>query len=96
MNKFVIAIFGQDGGPSSSSMAEALTIDCWSSTSVEGQVVRPRPSNGSQGLDLLAGVERSSSPRSKLGGTPRVRRRSVAEALLSSIAFSHYPSGCFL
>jgi hypothetical protein len=36
MNKFVIAIFGQDDGPSSSSMAEALMINCWSSTLVEG------------------------------------------------------------
>jgi hypothetical protein len=68
MNKFVIAIFDQDGGPSSTSMAEAVLIDCWSSTPVEGQVVRPRPSSGSQGLDLLAGVESSSSPRSELGG----------------------------
>jgi hypothetical protein len=55
---FLAAIFGQHGGPTSStSMAEALKTNCWSSTPAEGQVVCPRPSNGSQGLDL-AGDER--------------------------------------
>jgi hypothetical protein len=68
VTKFVTAIFGQDGDPSSTSMAEALMINCWSSMPLEGQVVRPRPSSGSQGLDLLTGVERSSSPHSELGG----------------------------
>jgi hypothetical protein len=68
VTKLVTMIFGQDGGPSSTSMAEALLIDCWSSTLLEDQVVRPRPFSGSQGLDLVAGVECSSSLRSELGG----------------------------
>lgn len=58
VTNFLAAIFGQHGGPSSStSMAEALKTNCWSSTPAEGQVVCPHPSNGSQGLDL-AGDER--------------------------------------
>jgi hypothetical protein len=65
---FVTVILGQDGGPSSSSMAEALLISCWSSTLLDSQVVRPRPSSGSQGLDLVVGNGRSSLLRSELGG----------------------------
>jgi hypothetical protein len=65
---FVTVILGQDGGPSSSSMAEALLISCWSSTLLDSQVVSPRPSSGSQGLDLVVGQDRSSLLRSELGG----------------------------
>jgi hypothetical protein len=36
-------IHGQDGGPSSTSMMEANLICCWSSTLLDGQVVRSRP-----------------------------------------------------
>jgi hypothetical protein len=47
VTSFLTAILGQNGGPASStSMAEALKTNCWSSTPMEGQVVRPRLSNG--------------------------------------------------
>jgi hypothetical protein len=49
-------------------MAEALLVGCWSSTPLGSQVVRPRLSGGSQGLDLGAGEEHSSILRSELGG----------------------------
>jgi hypothetical protein len=49
-------------------MAKALMVGCWSSTPLGSQVVRPRLSGGSQGLDLQAGQERSSGLRSGLGG----------------------------
>jgi hypothetical protein len=68
VTEFVTAIFGQDGGPSSSSMVEALLINCWSSTLLEGQVVRPRLLSGNKGFDLVARVEHSSMLRSELGG----------------------------
>jgi hypothetical protein len=43
VTKVVTVFFGQDGGHSSStSMAEALKVGCWSSTPRESQVVRPR------------------------------------------------------
>jgi hypothetical protein len=68
VTKVVTVFFGQDGGQSSStSMTEALLVGCWSSTPLESQVVRPRPSSGSQGPDLDAEHERSSTMRSGLG-----------------------------
>jgi hypothetical protein len=86
---FVTVILGQDGGPSSTSMMEALLISYWSSTLLDSQVVCPRPSRGSQGLDLVAGQDRSSLLRSELGGnawsSPTL---GVAEAPLDSTDFS--------
>jgi hypothetical protein len=65
----VTVIFGQKSGPTSTtSMAEAQSIGCWSSTPTGSQVVHPRLSEGSQGPDLVVGDERSSTPRSGLGG----------------------------
>jgi hypothetical protein len=53
VTKSVTVIFGQKGGPSSStSMAEALLVGCCSSTPLGRQVVRPRLSRGSQGWIL--------------------------------------------
>jgi hypothetical protein len=78
VTKLVTMIFGQYGGPSSStSMAEAFSVGCWSSTPRGRQVVRPRLSGGRQGLDLVVGNGRSSIMRSELGGdassSPAVR-----------------------
>jgi hypothetical protein len=66
--KLIAVIFGQQGDPYSKSSLEALWFICWSSTSLEGQVVRPRSSSCSHWLDLLAGVELSSVLLSELGG----------------------------
>ncbi|KAK1643349.1 hypothetical protein QYE76_061154 [Lolium multiflorum] len=68
VTKIVTVILGQQGGPSTTSMEEALSVSCWSSTLRGSQVVRPRLSGGSQGLDLVAGNECSSILRSDLGG----------------------------
>jgi hypothetical protein len=62
-------------------MMEAQLICCWSSTLIDGQVVRPRPSSGSQGLDLVAGHERSSLLRSELGGIAWSSPRWVADSI---------------
>jgi hypothetical protein len=80
VTKHVTVILGQYGGPiSSTSMAEALSVGCWSSTPRGRQVVRPRLSGGRQGLDLVVGNGRSSIMRSELGGdassSPAVRGR---------------------
>jgi hypothetical protein len=77
VTKIVTVILGQHGGPTTTSMAEALSDGCWSSTLLGRQVVRPRLSGGSQGLVLDVGIERSSTLRSELGGdawsSPAVR-----------------------
>jgi hypothetical protein len=54
--KLIAVIFGQQGDPSSTSDLEALRSNCWCSTPLEAQVVRPRSPGGCQRLDILAGV----------------------------------------
>jgi hypothetical protein len=66
--KLVAVIFGQEGDPSSTSSSEALWFIGWSSTLLEGQVVRPRSFGCSQRLDLVVGVELSSLLLSEIGG----------------------------
>jgi hypothetical protein len=67
VTKIVTVILGQHGGPTTTSMAEALSDGCWSSTLLGRQVVRPRLSGGSQGLVLDVGIECSSILLSELG-----------------------------
>jgi hypothetical protein len=60
---------GQNGGPSSTSVAEALLwIRCWSSSLLRHQVVRPRWLGGDQWLRFFVGRERSSCMPLFLGG----------------------------
>jgi hypothetical protein len=69
VTKLVTVILGHKGGPScSTSMAESLMVGYWISTSLGSQVVRPRLSSGSHGLDLGAGQEHLSGLCSGLGG----------------------------
>jgi hypothetical protein len=48
-------ISGQEGGPKSTFISEALSISRWGSTPPQGQVVCPQPYGGSQRLDLVVG-----------------------------------------
>jgi hypothetical protein len=64
----VAMISGQEDGPKSTSISEALSIRRWGSTPPQGQMVRPRPYGSSQRLDLVVGREFSSKLPSKLGG----------------------------
>jgi hypothetical protein len=67
-NMFVALILGLLGDPSSTSVSGACVFICWSSPPVEGQVVRLRPSSGSQQLDLFVGAELASILLLELGG----------------------------
>jgi hypothetical protein len=60
-------IFGQNGGTSTTSDAEALRTHCWSSMPLRGQVVRPRQLSGSQRMQFIAGRRPSSAPPLLLG-----------------------------
>jgi hypothetical protein len=65
---YAAMISGQEGGPKSTSSSEALSIRRWGSTPPQGQVVCPRPSGGSQRLDLILGREFSSKLLLELSG----------------------------
>jgi hypothetical protein len=70
MATVVVAVtFGQKGGPSSTSMAEAYSsIHRWSSTLLGCQVVRSRNPGNGQRLGFVVGGELPSMLLSKLGG----------------------------
>jgi hypothetical protein len=71
MATVVVAVtFGQKGGPSSTSMAEAYSsIHRWSSTLLGCQLVRPRNPGNGQRLGFIVGGEPSSMLLSELGGS---------------------------
>jgi hypothetical protein len=97
VNTSVAMILGQEGGPNSTSLSEALSIRRWSSKPLEDQVVCPRPSGNSQRPDLGVGGESSRAACSRsLAETPRACRRLVAQAPFSLITFISFLLGCFL
>jgi hypothetical protein len=96
VTKFAAMICGKKGDPSSTFGPEALWFFCWSSTPIEGQVVRPRTSSGCQRVDLYAEVELSSILLSGLGGDTLSLPASGGGGTEVIDCFSPFLSGCFL
>jgi hypothetical protein len=94
VNRFVAVILGHKGDPSSTSSPKALEFICWSSTPLEGQVVRPWPSSG---CPQLYTPEKSFRAYCSLSSaeTPGARRRLVAEAVPLIAFFLLYFKGAF-